>query len=243
MEKNLTERDLCHSILKSKLENVTFNKNAFNCRNINCDDESHRQESDEALNDLLVTVQEACKEASPISMNKQVKNKSSKRKTFYGWNEVKPFQESALFWNSVCISCGKPLNTEIHKVMKHARNIYHYQIRKFRKTEEKIKHNKLLDACINGNGDIFKEIKKMRKSKPTVANKIDDTSKDIPDHFAKIYKDLYNSVDDSKDLLEVSELINNKVNISSLNDVDLVTVEKVKKATMHLKRDKKTLAL
>ena len=43
--------------------------------------------------------------------------------------------------------------------------------------------SKLLDACINGNGDIFAEIKKLRKSKPMIATNMDGEKDDIPGHF------------------------------------------------------------
>ena len=49
-----------------------------------------------------------------------------------------------------------------------------------------IKKSKLLNACLNGNGELFKEIKSMRKSKPKVAESIDGVNKNIPEHFRNI---------------------------------------------------------
>ena len=85
-----------------------------------------------------------------------------------GWKDtVRPFRDTAFFWHQVWISCGKPLNTEVHKVMKRTRNVYHYHFNKCRKSEEKIRKNKLLEACL-GQGDnsidLFKESKTLRKS-------------------------------------------------------------------------------
>ena len=48
--------------------------------------------------------------------------------------------------------------------MKHTRNKYHYEVRKCRNAEESIRKNQLLDACFNGGGDLFDEIKKMKKT-------------------------------------------------------------------------------
>ena len=39
--------------------------------------------------------------------------------------------------------------------MKKTRNVYHFQIRKIRKSEILIKKDRLLDAWLNGKGDIF----------------------------------------------------------------------------------------
>ena len=42
----------------------------------------------------------------------------------------------------------------------------------------------------------------MRKSKVITANKIDDKTMNIEEHFASIYSSLYNSVDDHADLVK-----------------------------------------
>ena len=86
--------------------------------------------------------------------------------------------------------------------MKHSRNVYHFQVRKCKKAENIIRKTKLLDACLNGNGDIFHEIKKMRQSKPVVASSIDGKNENIEEHFKETYEKLYNSVDD-KDNMEL----------------------------------------
>ena len=63
--------------------------------------------------------------------------------------------------------------------MKRSKNVYHYQIRKLKKSQDQIKKNKLLDACINGDNDLFKEIKKIRNTKPCVADSIDGVKEGI----------------------------------------------------------------
>ena len=164
---------------------------------------------------------------------------SGKKRQVPGWNEeVQPFRDTALFWHSIWVSCGKPLNSEVHNIMKRTRNVYHFQLRKCRRAENKIKRNKLLDACINGGGDIFAELKKLRKCKPTEANKIDGETKDIPGHFKKIYSKLYNSVDDGDELLVIREQLESEIDDTSLVDVEKVTAEKVKEATSKLKANK-----
>ena len=163
----------------------------------------------------------------------------SRKKPVVGWNEdVKSFRDSASFWHSIWLSCGRPLNCEVHNVMKRTRNIFHFQLRKCRRAEEKIKRCKLLNACLNGNENIFDEIKKLRRSKPAVANSIDGVTVNIPGHFANIYKQLYNSVNDQEEVLNISEQLENKISVSSLDDVNQVTAAKVKEATEKLKDGK-----
>ena len=114
--------------------------------------------------------------------------------------------------------------------MKKTRNKYHYQYRKCSKAEERIKRDKLLNACLGTGGDLFKEIKNLRKSDPTVATSVDGESLDIPGNFASIYSQLYNSADDSEKLKAVHARAEVEVNRSSLLKVSQVTPDLVKKA-------------
>ena len=101
-----------------------------------------------------------------------------------------------------------------------------------------ISKNNLLDACINGNGDLFSEIKKMRNSEPLVANTMDGVKVGIADHFKNIYSALYNSVDDQEELANLYESVERKVNVHHLHDVRKVTPDIVKEAANNLKDSK-----
>ena len=81
--------------------------------------------------------------------------------------------------------------------------MFHYNVRKCKKAENSIRRNKLLDACLNGNGDVFSEIKKMRKSSPVVASSMDGVKENVEEHFKDIYKHLYNSIDDKENILNL----------------------------------------
>ena len=104
--------------------------------------------------------------------------------------------------------------------MKRTRNIYHSELKKCQRAEKTIKKTKLLDACLNGDGNLFKEIKKIRKTKVVVADKIDGVTEDIPSHFASIYKELFNSVKDGKDVERISKEVDTKITVDSLADVN-----------------------
>ena len=66
---------------------------------------------------------------------------------------------------------------------------------------ECIKKNAMLDACINDISDIFKEVRKMRKTAPTESSMIDGVTINIETHFANVYEKLYNSIDDKEKLM------------------------------------------
>ena len=111
---------------------------------------------------------------------------SGKKNIIPRWKEdIEPFREAAQFWHAVWLSAGKPQKTE-------TRNIYHFHIRKNKRMANTLKRNNIMNACFGDHGiDIFKEIKKMRQCPRSIATEIDGETTNIPDHFAKIYKELY----------------------------------------------------
>ena len=156
-----------------------------------------------------------------------------------GWKkEVKPFRDNAAFWFSVWKSADRPLNNELHKIMKKTRNLYHYQIKKCQKAVNTIRRNTLLNSCLYGESDIFVEIKKLRKPENISVTSIDGVNKNVEDHFANIYKDLFNSVDDKEDLKSIYKTVDEKIDINSVIDVDKVTPAVVKEAVSHLNNGK-----
>ena len=130
------------------------------------------------------------------------------------------------------------MKTELHKIMKRTRNTYHREFKKCVKAEKHIKKSKLLDACINGNGDLFKEVKAMRKTKPNIADTIDGIKDDIPNHFGNIYEELYNCVADGDEIAKISKEVGHIIGVECLEDVLKVTPEEVKKAAVKLKPGK-----
>ena len=130
------------------------------------------------------------------------------------------------------------MNSEVHKIMKRTRNLYHYQFKKCKKAEAMVKKNKLLDACINGNGDLFREIKQIRNTRQVVATSMDGVNVNIPEHFRSIYSNLYNSVDDADNMAKVSTEVEENIGPTSLSDVEKVTPTLIKQAASKLKPGK-----
>ena len=71
---------------------------------------------------------------------------------------MKPYKEDAYFWHSIWKLAGRAIDTQRHNIMKRTRNQYHMEFKKFKRPEQTIKKSKLLDACLNGNCNLFKEI-------------------------------------------------------------------------------------
>ena len=155
-----------------------------------------------------------------------------------GWKDlVKSYKEEALFWHAIWSSAGKPINNTLHNIMKRTRNIYHYHIRKCRRSADMVRKNKLMDDCLNGNGDVFEEIRKMRKVNKSLPHTMDGQT-NVTERFKNVYQKLYNSVNDEQETQEVLKLVNNYVDVSSFDDVDLVNQSVVRKAVNNIKLHK-----
>ena len=148
--------------LENKLQLINIPSNLNFCRNVHCKDEYHIHECGKFLVDVLESIKLSADSCLPSPSNKKSPTKKS---SILPWNEdVQPFKENAMFWHSICLSAGRLINTVLHQIMKKTRNLYHYQIRENRRMAECIKKNAILDACINDKGDVFKEVREMRKT-------------------------------------------------------------------------------
>ena len=112
------------------------------------------------------------------------------------------------------------------------------KLKKCQKSENIIKMFNFLVACLNGHSDLFKEIKKMRKTKKTCPNTMDGISDNIPGHFKSIYKDFYNCVKDAVEIGAIQAKVEEKVPAEAIKDVMKVTPEEVKEAAAALKPGK-----
>ena len=142
--KKMTEEDwqTYGVTLDARLHDISI-PSCVSCRDVHCTDPNHIAD----LNDYTLTILGAMDDTiKTLAVTKEgMKNRS---KVIPGWNDlVKPFKDEALFWHSIWLSAGKPLNTNLHAIMKRTRNVYHYHIRKCRRSQETVKKNKLLDAC------------------------------------------------------------------------------------------------
>ena len=204
-----------------------------NCKNVHCKDTNHVTGIDDYTTNILEILDNNIKTVT-VKRNKT----KARSKVVPCWNdEAKRFRDDAMFWHGIWKSSGKPLKNSIHHTMKRTRNVYHYAIRKCKKSIELIMKNKLLDACINGKWNIFDEFRTIRNVKRDFPQTIEG-SNNIPDKFANVYKKLYNSTQDQDETLNILGNVNTFIDILSLNDVDLVTSNIVRNAAEQVKSSK-----
>ena len=205
---SLKDKENFQLSLNERLGSVQCPDSVKQCRDTKCSNELHKDQLDWFGAEILNTVQEVAEASLPIPKTGQG---GGHAKSLACWDEVAKFKQDSYFWFQVWVSCGRPINCEVHKVMKRTRNVYHFVLRKCIKSEEKMKKNKLISSCLGGEGNLFDEIKKMRRTKPVVATSIDGEKKDIAEHFGKIYSKLYNSAEDEEEMQHVKIKVENEI--------------------------------
>ena len=231
------EKTTFKNTLADKLDNISLPQSLLCCRDLHCKDSSHLQDCDLLISNVLSLVNDVAESTLHVP---KLKSGVKGRKHIPNWSEqVKPYKEKAFFWSQVWKSAGSPINTVLHNVMKHSRNIYHYVLRKCKRSEETIKRSKILDSCINGDGNIFEEMKSLRRCPEVSSSTIDQAQGDeIPNHFRNIYKQLYNQHDDRKNMADLLKTTNDRICEFMICDIDKVTPQLVKEAACHLKNNK-----
>ena len=154
------EKDQYKYKLDINLQTIMVPAQISECCDPHCKDTEHLEAIDWLSAEVLEAVQRAGEETLPFP--KAGSSKIGKKSTPGFKVQVKPFKEDAYFWHSIWKSAGRPLNTQLHTIMKRTRNIYRRELKKCQTSEETIKKSRLLNSCLNGEGDLFREIKNMR---------------------------------------------------------------------------------
>ena len=229
---NYDEKEQFKELMVNKLSSLDIPLHVTSCKDTKCKDVTHRQDLDKYIIDLLEVVQDAAEASLPTPGTGRA---NPAKQSIPGWSEaVKPYKDQAYFWHQVWQSCGRPQNSEIHKIMKKTRNKYHYEFKKCRKARERIQKSKLLEACMGNGGDLFSELKKLRQTRSVVATSMDGTSENIEEHFKEKYQKLFNSAEDERELVKVQCQAEVMVDEDSLEDIGKVTPEIIRKAALKL---------
>ena len=187
------------------------------CNDVHCKDINHRHQLDELMTDILATIEDGARKNMPG------KKGNHKRTMIPDWkDEIEPYRENAHFWNAIWVSAGKPLNCQLHTIMKKTRNRYHLLIRKKQRLLDRIKRDEMIDACLKNNTNIFDMIKKKRKCGNTVPTSIDGETDDIPRYLASKYEKLYSCVDDSENIKSLERDLEVKITQEDVNFVNKI---------------------
>ena len=101
--------------------------------------------------------------------------------------------------------------------------------RKCINASEALKRENFILASLNGDKDLFKELKKRRGFDSTTSTKVDgaNSPESIADKFKDIYEKLYNRTSNSEPINKLLSEINENVSEKDMDDVEKVTSEMV----------------
>ena len=141
---------------------------SLNCICSQCQDETHSEERDSHVLDILIAVIESSHKCIPPSSGGR-KGKADPKKSCHvsqsvpGWREhVEPFRNDSVFWHGLWRSAGCPRDGDLFENMRRSRNLYHYAIRKVKKKAFMIRAEKLLEVSETSSVDFLSEMKKIK---------------------------------------------------------------------------------
>ncbi len=120
----------------------------------------------------------------------------------------KPAHDTAMFWHSIWLSCGKPSTGWVWEIRRRTRAQYHKIVKDLKKNDSLNKSEKMADAIIaNDNRNFWREDRKINPKKKTIPNTTDGVKGDtkISEMFADKYNGLYNSVPYDVDAMKIGK--------------------------------------
>ncbi len=209
-------------------------RDALLCRDVLCDNQTHRREMSQYCKDLI----KICVETGEACLPK-VKNKES---NIPYWSEVvQPLKDKADMWRFIWQQCGQPRDGTVAQIMRATRHKYHYTVRAIKKNEDSLRKSRMAEAVTKNEGrDFWKEVRKMEGKSKNIPPHIDNVTEPerINNIFTEKYKNLYNSVPSDPDrMTEIHDKIRNDLLHYSGSEC-IVTVQEIKSAREKLKKDK-----
>ena len=216
------------------LKDIYFPYNALFCRNIYCDENSHRLD----LDAYGIAILEALESAVDL----HIPHSNAFNNSLPSWHEyIKPLRDDMNFWHSVWVSADKPMNTTLHQIYRNVRHKYHYAIRRSKVLRQKAKNDNFIKAASEGKmNDILKELKKQRKPNSSFSSTVDNITnpQQISNHFATIYEEIYNKHNSDDELDGISHGVHQNMSADDLIWLHRITPRLISKLIGKLKSDK-----
>ena len=221
--------------LTARLALIRLPENVLTCKNLQCNDPTHINEIDIYALDIMDAISKSVKTNIPYT------SVGARKKIIPGWREyIKPYKDDAAFWHAIWESAARPLNNNLHLIMKKTRNKYHHILRIVKNREKQLRDDRFIDECLHGNvNNIYKEIRQQRhqRSSPPSIDGVKGT-KNIACHFKNIYSRLYNTHTDQNEVQSVKARIQNKISQTDYNIIDKITPHLISKLLKRLKAGK-----
>ena len=132
------------------------------CKDFSCSVSSHITDLDLFSHNVIDACVFATNDAIPC---RNLSRPREKHKHFPGWTpELNFAREQSLFWHFIWDVCERPREGEVADVMRHARNHYHYFIRRIKKNSDLAVRRSLGNALLRDpTRDYWSDVKKIHK--------------------------------------------------------------------------------
>ena len=238
-QKNVYKQHLEHRLLQ-----LQEHAGSLECEDLHCKDCIHSEVRDSHMLDLLTAIIEASHAALPAYGGCWVGEKRP-GVSIPGWSKVvKPHRDDSLYWGNLWRQNGRPTTGWIHDMYVEARRQYHHAVLRVKRQRKEHQAEELLLAAMEGDIQLLKEMKKIKKGRSTGSSELADTvggavgEQDIAEMFKKSYDDLYNSAPSGAEMKHMKKVLEDIIVPTAKEEVVKVTGMIVKEAVGKLKPKK-----
>ena len=210
---------------------------SVNCQDVHCS--THSEDIEDYTMAVLQAIESSAQGSLPmVGGGKQDVGQPGQ---VAGWNEhVKPFHIESKFWHGLWTSAGKPPAGPLFHTMREAKMQFKYAFRRLKRVSHKLQNDKFVESILKGGVNIFQEIKKFRGKSSNCSSRIDDEvgASNIANHFAGIYENLYNQVEQAEKITELQAELNSKISNADIGEINRIDVNLIKMALGKMKGNK-----
>ena len=117
---------------------------------------------------------------------------------------------------------------------------FKYAFRRLKRASNKLQNDRFVDSLLQGGVSIFQEIKKFRGKSSNCSSRIDEEvgSTNIANHFAGIYSNLYNQVEQAQKITDLQVELNSKISSADISEINRIDENMIKMALGRMKGNK-----
>ena len=156
---------------------------------------------------------------------------------------MEPYRVESVHWHKLWLELGRPSTGPVHDAMVKSRTRYHHSIRRIKRQEQEIRSKRLLEAAMQGDMNLLKEMKKVRsKGNDELPTTVEgaESEEAIANKFKEVYEAVYNSA--QTDTESLKEKFKELIKQDSLNEVNKIIGDIVKASTVRMKPRKSDIS-
>ena len=193
--------------------------------------------------DILLSIVETSYTTLPLTGT--INRNNVTHKYLPGWNkEVSELQQKSRYSYRVWIANGKPNQGPIHHEKLRSQSVFRQAIRKIKRNSKKYQAEALVEAALQGDLNLMKEMKRIKSGKGSMdelPNCVDgaEGELEIANKFKEVYESLYNSADSEAEMKKVKDIIHGMIKAEDPEpEIRKITGEIVKEAITKMKPHK-----